>query len=165
MALETFIVTANTKAPYVRATGMPHRPQAVEFKQFRRGDMIKGELKHANNQPAFVLVAGCLVVPLSVLKKVVTKEISSNADGSQEKPKEKTIKSVAVKATYIDGVLMGAVAGAVITYLCEKQGWIVAPAEGGNKNKLYGALFGAVAGAYIVYKIKQNKPQVIKKEE
>lgn len=164
MALETFMITANTRAPYVRATGMPHNPQAIQMKQFRRGDIIKGELKHANNQPAFVLVNGCLVVPLSAVKKVVTQEVTSNAEGSEQKPK-KTIQTVTAKATYIDGVLLGALVGAVGAYLCEKQGWIVAPAEGGNKNKLYGALFGAIAGAYIVYKVKQNKPVVVKKEE
>lgn len=167
MALETYILTQNTKAPYVVATGNGRNPQAIKFKQFRRGEIIKGELKHANNQPAFVLVQGTLVVPLSVLRKVVTKEINSGADGETDEKKKTpvTVKSVATKAGYIDGVLVGVIAGVAFAYLAEKQGWIVAPAEGGNKNKMYGAAIGAVLGLYAVYKIKQMPPKPVKKED
>ena len=77
MALKSYILTKDFKSPYVTSTGLPHNPQAIRFKQFKKGEVITGEMKHANNKPAFVLVNGVCVVPLEVIKELVTKEIVS----------------------------------------------------------------------------------------
>ena len=89
MALKSYILTKDFKSPYVTATGLPHNPSAIKFKQFRRGEVVNGEMKHANNKPAFVLVNGVLVVPLDVVKELVTKDVVSHADGKGS-IKEKT---------------------------------------------------------------------------
>ena len=156
MALKSYIVTQNFKSPIVRVTGVPHKPQEIRFKQFRKGDIIKGELKHANNQPAFILVNGVCVVPLSVVKELVTKEIASNASG-EATPETKPIKITPVQGPrmkYMDAVVIGGLLGAGGAYLAEKQGWIAMPDK---KNKIYGAIIGAAIGLYLVYRFKLNK--------
>lgn len=156
MALKSYIVTQNFKSPVVRVTGMPHKPQEIRFKQFRKGDIIKGELKHANNQPAFVLVGGACVVPLSVVKELVTKEIVSNANGTEEQKPIKITPKEGPRMKYMDAVVIGGVLGAGAAFLAEKQGWIAMPDK---KNKIYGALIGAAVGLYFVYRFKLNKPK------
>lgn len=158
MALKSYIVTQNFKSPIVRVTGMPHKPQEIRFKQFRKGDIIKGEMKHANNQPAFILVGGACVVPLTVVKELVTKEISSNASGdsSDNKKSIKITPNEGPRMKYLDAVIIGGALGAGAAYLAEKQGWIAMPDK---KNKIYGALIGAGIGLYLVYRFKLNKPK------
>lgn len=156
MALKSYIVTQNFKSPVVRVTGMPHKPQEIRFKQFRKGDIIKGELKHANNQPAFILVGGACVVPLSVVKELVTKEIVSNANGGEEQKPIKITPKEGPRMKYMDAVVIGGVLGAGAAFLAEKQGWIAMPDK---KNKIYGALIGAAVGLYFVYRFKLNKPK------
>lgn len=165
MAVESYIIVNNCKVPYVVGTGLPHKPQEIRMKQFRKGDIIKGELKHANNQPAFVLVGGALPVPISCVKKVVTKEVVSGADGTKEESKDKKpilAKSTNPKVQYLDAMLIGALLGVGAIYLAEKQGWITAPDK---KYKLYGGVAGALLGCYAVFRFKSNKPPVKKSEE
>lgn len=164
MALESYVVTQNVRAPYVRVTGMAHRPQEIRMKTFRKGDIIRGEMKHANNKPAFVLVDGVLVVPIDVLRKVITTEIKSGADGTAEtdKPKKSILVSSNPKVKYLDAIILGGLVGVGAVYLSEKQGWIAQPE---NKYRLYGGIAGALAGAYMVYRFKNNKPVVKKIEE
>jgi hypothetical protein len=151
MALKSYIVVSDVKTPYVQATGVPHRPQQVRFKLIRKGEIIKGELKHANNKPAFVLVNGALVVPLSALKELVTKEVSSEF-GGEATTEKKAIKLPSInKIKYIDALLVGALAGVGGTYLIEKQGWLGEPDK---KNKLYGALIGGAVALYGLYRYK-----------
>ena len=83
MAKESFVVTKDFKTPFVQVTGMPHKPQALKFKTFRKGEIINGELKHVNNKPAFIMVGGQLVVPIEAVQRVVTKEVTSNAEGEE----------------------------------------------------------------------------------
>jgi hypothetical protein len=151
--MKAYILTQPYKAPYVVATGIPSNPQRIMMKSFRSGEMVKGELKHANNKPAFVLVGGTLVLPLSVLKEVTTKEIISDASGSttesSEQPTDSVKKVPTKKLRYIDAILIGGVLGFGAVYLAEKQGWITSP---DNKNKMYGVLGGAVLGAYLVFR-------------
>ena len=119
MALKSYIVIADIKTPYVQGTGVPHRPQEVRFKLIRKGEIIKGELKHANNKPAFVLVNGTLVVPLSAVKELVTKDITSNADGTPTDDKKPMKLPSVNKVKYIDALVVGAllgVGGAYFTY-------------------------------------------------
>ena len=162
MALKSYIVIADVKTPYVQATGIAHRPQQVRFKLIRKGEIIKGELKHANNKPAFVLVNGALVVPLSALKELVTKEVSSDFEGEVTTEK-KPIKLPSVnKVKYIDAVIVGALAGVGGAYLIEKQGWIGEPDK---KNKLYGALIGGAVALYGLYRYKAYLKDKSKEKE
>ena len=136
MAAKSYIFTHDYKAPYVTATGLAHNPQAIRFKKFQKGEIVKGELKHANNKPAFILVNGVCVVPLDIVKELVTKAVVSHTDGTTstmptEKPK--VMIPTNPKVRYIDAMLLGAVLGAVAAYVAEKQGWI---AEPDRKNKL-----------------------------
>jgi hypothetical protein len=170
MALKSYILTNDYKAPYVTATGLPHNPSAIRFKQFRKGEIIKGEMKHANNQPAFILVNGVCVVPLDVIKELVTKEVVSHADGEGSiKDKVSTTlggsskNNTNQKVRYIDALLIGAVVGFAGVILAEKQGWITEPDK---KYRLYGAIGVGAIAMYVVYRSKTNKKTItIKKEE
>lgn len=160
--MKAYILTQPYKAPYVVATGIPSNPQRIMMKSFRSGEMVKGELKHANNKPAFVLVGGTLVLPLSVLKEVTTKEIISEVSGSStetsettEQPTDSVKKVPTKKLRYIDAILIGGVLGFGAVYLAEKQGWITSP---DNKNKMYGVIGGAVLGAYLVFRNENTIP-------
>lgn len=161
MALESFVITKDFKTPFVRFTGHPRFPQQTEWKTFKKGDIVNGELKHSNNKPAFVLVSGRLVVPIEVVKKVVTKDVKSNADGEIEKKKPGVIStSNNPKVQYVDAMLLGALVGVVGVYVAEKQGWIAQPDK---KYKLYGGLAGVGLALYILWRYKNSKPK--KKQE
>lgn len=165
MAQKTYIITHDFNAPYVRVTGIPHRPQEVKAKRFRKGDIIKGELKHANNKPAFILVGGGCIVPLDVVRELTTKAIG----GTAPTPKTSsflggsisTTKKVSVptnpKVRYADAMVLGAIIGVIGVFIAEKQGLIGEPDK---KYKLYGAIGGALAGAYLVYRTSNAKPRV-----
>jgi hypothetical protein len=166
MAIKSYILTQDFKSPYVQITGRPDRPQAIKFKTFRRGDITKGELKHANNRPAFVLVEGALVLPLEVVKELVTKEIVSNASGSESKlpkPSEVVKLSSNPKVQYIDAAIIGAAIGFGGVYFAEKKGWL--PIDIDKKIKIYGAIGGAILAAYLVYRFKSNKATIKKQTE
>ena len=114
MAIKSYIMTTDYKSPYVTATGLPHNPTAIRFKKLRKGEIIKGELKHANNKPAFILMSGVCVVPLDVVKELVTKavvehddskESKSSADGSAIKIAKPSKASSSVR--YIDAMIIG----------------------------------------------------------
>ena len=163
MAIESYIFTQAFSSPYVTATGNGRNPQAIKAKRFQKGEIVKGELKHANNKPAFILVGGCLVVPLDVVKKVVAEDIQSNADGAESKEVKKpiTLANTAPKIKYIDAIVGGIIVGVGSVYLAEKQGWIKVP---DNKHKIYGAIIGALAGVYIVYRYKASQAEKPKKK-
>ena len=169
MAQKTYIATHDFKAPYVEITGIPHNPQQVKFRNFRKGDTFKGELKHANNKPAFILAANNAIVPLDVVKELVTKNIGGNTsttssfDASTQTTK-KAVLPTNPKVRYIDAMILGGIIGVVGVIVAEKQGWI---AEPNSKFKLYGALAGALAASYIVYRTSNGKPkvQIVNKDE
>lgn len=151
-------MTTDVKAPYVTATGLAHNPSAIRLKKFRRGQIVKGEMKHANNKPAFILVNGVCVVPVSAVKELVTKEILAGVDGSTTTKEtiEKTIgltkNNTNPKVRYVDAMIIGSVLGFGIAYLLEKQGYIESTEQ--RNYKLYGALGGAALAAYLVYRRK-----------
>lgn len=165
MALKSYILTQNFKSPCVQVTGVPHAPQAIRFKTFLKNEIIQGELKHSNNQPAFVLVGGKLVVPLSVLKEVVAKDITSSASGettsASSEPKKIKLPSIS-KVKYIDAVVVGALLGVGSVVLAEKQKWIPMPDK---KNKLIGAAIGVGAACYALYRYKTFKSEKSKEKE
>tara|TARA_R110001592_G_scaffold47163_3_gene149637 strand:+ start:1993 stop:2502 length:510 start_codon:yes stop_codon:yes gene_type:complete len=168
MALKSYILTRDFKSPYVTATGLPHNPSAIKFKQFRKGEVVNGEMKHANNRPAFVLVNGVLVVPLDVVKELITKDVVSHADGEgsvKDKAPKLTLKKSKTgnnnpKVKYVDAGLIGAIVGFGGVYFAEHQGYISEP---NNKFRLYGAVAGAALAMYVIYrkstetKVKVNK--------
>jgi len=153
-----FVATADFETPYVVSTGQPHKPIKICKKQFKKGEIITGEIKTANGKPSFVLHKGVMVIPLSVVKQVITKDIViSNLDGEAPKtnPKVevKVIKTADQKnKSYIDGIIVGAIAGFGATILAEKQGWIATVEK---KNRITGAVIGAVVGCYFVYRFKK----------
>lgn len=163
MALKSFQVEKNFLSPYVEMTNIPHRPQKIKGRQFKRGQIVQGELKHANNQPAFILVEGTFMIPVSHLKEVVAKDINSSAEGSGEtKPKAKKIISTNPKIQYMDAAILGAIVGFGGVYLAERQGWITVPEK---KYRVYGALAGTLIAIYAVYRIKNSKPKKENTEE
>lgn len=162
MAKKSYILTANFEAPFVRITGIPHDPQQIRFKKFKRGDIVQGELKHNDNKPAFVLVEGTLPIPVWALKELISKNIgaeTSNASGSGEQKtstKEdisKIIQTTDKKAQFLDVLLLGAGVGAGLTYLAEKKAWIP---EASLNNKLIGAAVGAGVFAYVLWRVRRS---------
>lgn len=169
MALKSYVLSQDFATPYVVATGMPHNPQQIKVKKFRKGDIVKGELKHANNKPAFVLVQGTLVIPLEVIKELVTKAIIDNdtppvdVEIVEKEPEDIVVKnkksttmplkSSDPKVNYIDSMIIGALVGLGAMYLVKRQNWIE---EFDNKYYLYAGLAGAIGGAYIIYRTKST---------
>jgi len=167
-----FVATTDFKTPYVVSTGMPHKPTKIMTKNFKKGDIICGELKESKGKPAFVLYKGVMVIPLNVIKKVVTMDINTQTSsangvgtsGSSEEPAvrvqqtPKTVAEAKKKAglnKYLDAVILGAILGYGVTYFAEKKGWL--PTAVDQKNKLIGASIGALGGAYMVYRFKSSK--------
>jgi hypothetical protein len=154
-----FVATQDFVTPYVISTGQPHKPTQICKKKFRKGDIITGEIKTVKGKPSFVLHKGVMVIPFSVIKQVITKDIViSNADGSGAIV-EKTNPKVEVKVLkptdnkkYMDGIIVGAIVGFGGVILAEKQGWIETIDK---KNKIYGAIVGAILGGYFINRFKK----------
>jgi hypothetical protein len=158
---KTYVITKTVKVPFVVNTPQPHRPADIRYKTFRKGEMVQGELKHANNKPAFVLVGKMGVLPLNCIQEVSSKPIAaetSSAEGNTQAEKaDAKNKEVIVenpKVRYADAFIIGAFAGFVGTHLAMKQGWI--PDED-KKYKLYGALGVGVIAMYLVYRNQSSK--------
>ena len=163
MAKATYVIIRNCKLPSVVVDNRhPHKPNQVSFRTFRKGDIINGELKHQNNQPAFILSEG-IVVPLYCVKAIVTKEIMSEATGEEKaKAVEKKVAVETVKKVkYLDYAIIGAVVGVGAVYLAHKKDWIKTH---DNKHYAYGAIAGALLGAYIVYRTKSIRTITPKSE-
>lgn len=165
MAVKSYVIQYPVRVPAVVNTNNPRNPIQVRWKSYRKGDIIMGELKHAANKPALVLVGGVLPVPIGAVREITTKEVESNASGSPA-PADKADKKVKLpsmaKVKYIDALVFGAVAGVGVAFLAEKQKWI---AEPDKKNKLIGAAIGACAGAYLLYRYKSIQADKNKEKE
>lgn len=158
---KTYIITKTVKVPFVVNTPQPHRPADIRHRTFRKGEMVQGELKHANNKPAFVLVGKMGVLPLDCVQEVSSKPIEmSNADGSSQAEKaDAKNKEVIVenpKVRYADAFIVGALAGFIGTHFAMKQGWL--PDED-KKYKLYGALGLGLMAMYLVYRNQSSKKE------
>jgi len=164
---KAYIVKESFKAPFVVATGIAHKPQRVEYKPFKKGQIIRGEMKYNNGKPAFVLVGGIVPVECKYISELSAKDINtgsseqtSNATGTGNDPKNQVeIKSSNPRIKYIDAMLVGALVGAIGVHFAEKKGYIPNPDQ---KNKLYGALAGALLAWYVVYRQQTNKKVEIK---
>lgn len=157
MKKTAYIVTKDIKTPYVINTNLPHKPQVVKYRLFKAGQQISGTLQMEGGKPSYVLVANRLVIPLSAVRELVTKDVvTSNADGAGSKSKEKVeqfVKTGNPKTKYADAALIGAILGIGAVWFSEKRGWIVPPDK---KNKLYGAVIGAGLLMYVVYRIRNK---------
>ena len=152
---KSYVFKQDFKAPYVVATGLPHRPTKIMLKKYKQGQIIQGQMVMANGKPSVLLVSGVIPIPLTVIKEVLTKEIvQSNASGT---PTTTTNLSSAIvvgkksNTRYIDAAILGAILGLGAAYLAEKQNWIGQPDK---KNKLYGAAIGAALAMYFIYRKK-----------
>jgi len=160
---QTYMITSNFTAPYAVSTGNPRNPTTMREKRFRKGEIISGSLQKVGNKPNFVLYNDVVVIPLSVVKAVVTKEIVSSAAGSgnantipngMETTKNFVIEK-SPKTKYMDAALAGAAIGLVLVYIANKKAWIKVP---NNMNYAYGAGIGAFLGAYAIFR-SMNKPK------
>ena len=178
MALESFVISETCKVPSAIVEQLPNRPKVVKYKTFTKGEVVNGELKHLNNKPAIVLTAGGFVIPLNLVKKLITKDIKSetvsSADGTETKSEAAGAKEPVIvpveytnpKVQYMDGAIVGALLGFGATYAIEKKFPTWLPVD--SKNKIYGALIGALAGVYFIYRkkgIKPVAPKVVSKAE
>jgi len=152
---KSYVFKQDFKAPYVVATGLPHRPTKIMLKKYKRGQIIQGQMVMAKGKPSVLLVSGVIPIPLTVIREVITKEIlQSNASGT---PTTTTNVSSAVvlgkksNTRYIDAAILGAILGLGAAYLAEKQNLLGQPDK---KNKLYGAAIGAVLAMYFIYRKK-----------
>lgn len=159
MALKDFVLTKDFVSPMVVNTGHPSKPTRIEGKKFRKGEIIKGELKPTEANPEFVLVAGRLVVPIGFVRVVVTKSVNqtSSFDATKaEKPKI-DLKPKDTKTKYIDAFVLGALAGLAAAIIAEKKGWIPANEAAPHQAKLIGAGIGAATGTYLMFRFGNKK--------
>lgn len=160
---KTYIITQTVDSPVVISSQTAHKPAQVKMKRFRKGQIVQGELKHADNKPAFVLVGKMCVIPLECLKELEGKEIVSQFSGSdmdeKKKEAEKTevVKVTNAKVQYLDAILIGGGIGFVGTHYAIKKGWIQTE---DSKARIYGALLGAAMGAYFVFRSQAQKASV-----
>lgn len=163
---QSFIVTTDFKTPKVTSTGNNRQPTKIDFKYFKKGQIIKGVLhKDASGNPDVLMVEGTLAVPLEVVKRVIAKDISS-ADGtavsSQIELPKISVKPKDKKTKYLDAVVIGAIAGFILTIVSEKNQWVSINEEKPHQNKLIGAGVGGVIGAFLVYRFGNKKESDIK---
>ena len=159
---KTYIITKDIKVPIVVSQGQAHKPAQIRYKTYRKGEMVQGELKHANNKPSFVLVGSMGVIPLNCIQEVSSSPISSGVDGqtteTTESKKELVIQTNP-KVKYGDAMIIGALVGFLGIHFAQKYNYI--PAED-NKLKLYGAVGGGLLGMYLVYRSQGTKKTPVK---
>jgi len=160
---KAYILTRDVRCPIVDGHNYTHRPLQVKTKLFKKGSIVKGELKHSDNQPAFVLVGKMCVIPIDAVKELSGKDITSKFSGADmdEKPKtnadtSKTpiLKNKNPKIAYIDAMIICGILGFVGMYYAEKKQLITSE---DSKLKMYGAIGGALAGIYLVYRTRSNQ--------
>ena len=154
MIESTYIITKDLRTPFVIHTNQPHNPQIIKYKNFKAGQIVKGTINLKDGKPDFLLVAKRLVIPITAVKEMVTKEIVSGSDGKVAMKKiEANVKSGKASIKYADAAIIGAVLGLGAVYLAHKKLWIPVPDK---KNFLYGAAAGAVLLGYVVYRIRNK---------
>lgn len=156
-----YLVVKTFKSPVVYSGGShPKMQQQLKYVTFKRGQTIDGVLKtKANGEPDYIIHKGVIVVPISAVKELVTKEIvTSNADGTSvdSTGTKKIIPESSSKVRYIDSAMIGGVIGFAIVWFAEKRGWLVEAPDSKipHQNKLAGVAIGAALGAY--YRFRKN---------
>lgn len=164
MKKKRFIVTQDFRSPNIARDGGAHAPHQVGWRQFKKGEQFNGELIMEGGKPKFAMAPGALMIPLSVVKEVVAKDvILSNAEGDDKQGVINTItvnaKKGASKFKLIDAAIFGALAGfAGYTYAVKKQ-YIAIDTP---KHKMIA--IGVTAGifAYAVYRFSNStKPEKV----
>ena len=113
---KSYIITNDVKVPLVLESGQAHKSAQIRFKLLKKGTIVKGELKHSNNKPSFVLVGRMGVIPLSCVQEVVSTPIVSNASGTEttenrDSSKDVIIEEKSPKIKYADAMLIGGLVG------------------------------------------------------
>lgn len=153
-----YIVIRGFKSPVAFSGGShPGMGTQVRAMSFKRGQVIDGVLKtKEDGSPDYIIHRKCVIVPIAAVKELVTKEISSSAEGSSEAPKEKKVITESTsKIKYIDTAIIGGAIGFALTWFLEKRGIIPADSPENkvpHQNKLIGLALGAAAGVYYTYK-------------
>ena len=49
---KSYVFKQDFKAPYVVATGLPHRPTKIMLKKYKRGQIIQGQMVMAKGKPS-----------------------------------------------------------------------------------------------------------------
>ena len=165
---KSFVVVKDFQTPQVFQTGYSHSPAKIGWRRFKKGALLKGELKTADGKPSFILVGKMTVVPIDCVKEVVTRDVktsnfSSDDDTAAKAANEDKVKEymqkTAPKIQYMDAILLGAVAGGLGWYFAEKKGWV----DNLNpKNRLYAAGGGALLAWYFVYRYNNRKRKPVK---
>lgn len=167
---KTYILIKDVKCPIVDGHNYTHKPLQIKTKTFRKGQIVRGELKHSDNKPAFILVGSMCVIPVDAVKELTGKDVTSKFSGADmdDKPKTSTEEAKATvlkkknpKIAYIDAMLIGGILGFVGMYYAEKKQLITTE---DNKLKMYGAIGGALAGLYLVYRSRANEITKIDKK-
>ena len=167
---KTYILIKDVKCPIVDGHNYTHKPLQIKTKTFRKGQIVRGELKHSDNKPAFILVGSMCVIPVDAVKELTGKDVTSKFSGADmdEKAKSSTeenkttiLKKKNPKIAYIDAMLIGGILGFVGMYYAEKKQLITTE---DNKLKMYGAIGGALAGLYLVYRSRANEITKIDKK-
>jgi len=168
MAKKSYVVVKDFQTPQVYQTGYSHSPAKIAYRRFKKGMLIKGEMKTSDGKPSFILVGQMTVVPIDCVKEVITKsptmsnfvsdDDTSAKQQSEDKVKEYMTKT-APKVQYMDAILIGALVGGLGWYFAEKKGWVdnLSP-----KNRLYAAAAGAVLTTYFVYRYNNRKTKPLK---
>ena len=158
--MKKYIVTKDFKSPYVVSTGMGHNPQRIQYKTFRKGQIISGQMQTSNGKPAFLMVNGVLPVDLNYIKEVVTKDFDepkSNASGKETSIEKKLSiggGSNNPQIKYVDGFLLGSAVGYLAVVAMTKYGYLTNVT---TKFKIYGTLAGGLLSAYLVYRNNSSK--------
>lgn len=161
---KSYVVTKPFQTPQVYNTGMSHAPAKVGWRRFKKGQIVKGEMKTADGKPSFILVGRMTVIPLDCVRELVTKKVesSSSFDAEQNTSEQKVkdyLKKTPPKIQYMDAILLGAAVGGLGWWFAEKKGWVdnINP-----KHKLYAAAAGAALTGYVVYRYNNKRQSKIK---
>ena len=162
---KTYILTRDINSPVVASGGTAHKQTQMRMRRFRKGQLIQGELKHANNQPAFILVGRMCVIPIDAVKEIQGKDVTSKFAGGDDVIKKTATQPAPLptnnpKVKYMDALLIGGLVGFIAIHFAEKKGYITSE---DSKNKLYGAIGGAILGSYLVYRMESSKKIVTNK--
>jgi hypothetical protein len=165
-AKKSYVVIKDFQTPQVFQTGYSHSPAKIGWRRFKKGALVKGELKTADGKPAFILVGKMTVVPIECVKEVVTKDVNtsnfvSDENASKESPDKvkEYMQKTAPKVQYMDAILIGALVGGIGWYFAEKKGWV----DNLNpKNRLYAAGAGALLAGYFVYRYNNRSKKQLK---
>lgn len=165
---KAYIITQDVKVPDVVGGGTAHKQAQVRFRMFKKNQIIEGELKHANNKPAFVLVGRMLCIPIECVKELQSKDITSSfagADMDEKKDTPKITTPLTVsnpKVQYLDAILIGGAIGFLGAHYAMKKGYLP---DDDKKVRVYAAIGCAILGAYFVYRSQAIKNSPVKTEK